>query len=230
MRRSARARRSRRAIFGAGDRTRQHHPLVHYCQACDEPRLMEPEGSVIRCGHCENTVPMAPVQPVFLVSGASGAGKSTILPELVAVLRGECIVFDGDWLIDPFVGQPSVEDIHSIHWPSVQEAMLHIAHGLSQNGLPTLLLGSFMPQTLHTNRARRWVGDAHFLVLDCPDNERRLRLEARPPWRGRDIDAQLGFALWLRTNLSPVIDTSTTTPRGVAEQVATWVRSHLEHR
>jgi hypothetical protein len=60
-------------------------------------------------------------------------------------------------------------------------------------------------------------------VLDCPDELRRQRIEARPRWRGRDIDEQTGFGRWLRENLAPVIDTSTDSPAGVADAVAAWV-------
>ena len=39
--------------------------------------------------------------PLFVVTGASGSGKTTVHPHLVAALH-EAVVFDVDWLIDSF--------------------------------------------------------------------------------------------------------------------------------
>jgi hypothetical protein len=64
-------------------------------------------------------------------------------------------------------------------------------------------------------------------VLDCPDDLRRQRIEARPPWRDRDIRAQTEFGQWLRANLNPVIDTSTCSPDEVAMEVAAWVQDWI---
>lgn len=37
----------------------------------------------------------------MVLTGASGAGKSTVVPLLIERLAGTCVVFDVDWLIDP---------------------------------------------------------------------------------------------------------------------------------
>jgi len=101
------------------------------------------------------------------------------------------------------------------------------AHSVAQNGLPTLLLAPFIPEHLAKLPGRGWVTDIHYLVLDCPDDERRRRIEARPRWRSRGIEAQTEFGQWLRANLAPVIDTTTISPAEVAETVAAWVRGRL---
>jgi adenylate kinase len=138
---------------------------MHYCQRCDEPRLMVPDGNGIgaRCPSCGNLDPRPVIRPLFVVTGASGSGKTTIFPELLGRLPG-----------------------------------------------------------------RPWVGDIHFLVLDCPDDLRRRRIEARPPWRHRDTDDQTRFGRRLRENLSPVIDTSQDSPSGVAETVTAWVLGRIK--
>jgi hypothetical protein len=199
---------------------------VHYCQACDEPRLMAPgpDDGVVRCPECGSVAPQAVIRPLFVVTGASGAGKTTIFPELLLQLRGTAAVFDADSLIDP-LGRAAKDG--QINWTAFTDTWLHVAHGVAQNGLPTLLLAPFIPENLDPLPGRAWVGDIHYLVLDCPDDERRRRMEARPRWRARDIEEQTAFGRWLRANLDPVVDTTTRSPAEVAAAVAGWVRSHL---
>jgi hypothetical protein len=197
---------------------------MHYCQACDDPNLMVPEGSVARCPICGAIEPTAVTRPLFVVTGASGSGKTTIFPELLRCLAGRCVVFDVDWLIDPL--RRAAKD-GEIDWAAFRDAWLYVAHGVAQNGLPTLLLCPFIPEYLEGLPGRAWVGEIHYLVLDCPDDLRRQRIEARPPWRDRDIRAQTEFGRWLRKNLAPVIDTSTQSPAEVAEEVAAWVDERM---
>jgi predicted ABC-type ATPase len=195
---------------------------VYYCQACDEPRLLALDGGVARCPACGNVDPDALIRPLFVVTGASGSGKTTILPELLSRMAGRCAVFDVDWLIDP-LGRAAKDG--QVNWSAFRDTWLHVAHGVAQNGLPTLLLAPFIPEHLDQLHGRAWVANIHYLVLDCPDDERRRRIEARPRWRARDIDEQTAFGRWLRQNLAPVIDTSSQSPSEVAEAVAAWVHA-----
>ena len=195
---------------------------MHYCQGCDDPHLMESDRGVARCPACGGVDPTVVIRPLFVVTGASGSGKTTIFPELLSRLAGWCAVFDVDWLIDP-LGHAAKDG--QVDWPSFRDTWLHVAHGVAQNGLPTLLLGPFIPEHLDGLPGREWVGEIHYLVLDCPDDERVRRIEARPRWRARDVDAQTEFGRWLRKNLAPVIDTSALSPSEVAEAVAAWVRA-----
>src|SRR3984957_14375488 len=167
------------------------------------------DGGVARCPACADVNPHAATRPLFVVTGASGSGKTTIFPELLDRMAGWCAVFDVDWLIDP-LGRAGKD--RQVDWPAFRDTWLHVAHGVAQNGLPTLLLAPFIPQHLDDLPGRAWVGDLHFLVLDCPDDERPRGVEARPRWRARDIDEQTGYGRWLRENLEPVIDTTSQSP------------------
>jgi len=64
---------------------------------------MVPERGIARCPSCGDVDPVAVTRPLFVVTGASGAGKTTIFPELLGRMAGWCAVFDVDWLIDPLV-------------------------------------------------------------------------------------------------------------------------------
>jgi hypothetical protein len=114
-----------------------------------------------------------------------------------------------------------------INWPAFGAAWLAVAHGVAQSGLPTVLLGPFVPGNLDELPARRWIADIHFIVLDCPDELRRARIRARPPWRSHDIEEQVEFGQWLRRNITDRVDTSSGTPEGAAAAVADWIELRL---
>jgi len=142
---------------------------VYYCNVCDDPHLTAPDGGVVRCPACGHADPTIVIRPLFVVTGASGSGKTTIFPELLSRMAGWCAVFDVDWLIDPL--SHAAKD-GQIDWTAFADTWLHVAHGVAQNGLPTLLLAPFIPENLDDLPGRAWVGEIRYLVLDCPDGER----------------------------------------------------------
>jgi hypothetical protein len=147
---------------------------------------MEPEDGFAVCPEC-GRADAAAVMPLFIVTGASGSGKTAVFVPLGRLLRGQCVTFDVDWLLDP-AGELSGDQ--PIRWPAFRDAWLAVAHGVAQSGMPTVLLGPLIPPHLDGLPGRRWVGDVRFLLLDCPDDLRRERIQARPPWRGRDIEVR----------------------------------------
>jgi hypothetical protein len=173
---------------------------------------MEPRDGFAVCPECGRT-DAAAVMPLFIVTGASGSGKTTL-----------CVTFDVDWLLDP-AGELSGAE--PIRWPAFRDAWLAVAHGVAQSGMPTVLLGPLIPQHLDGLPGRRWVGDVHFLLLDCPDELRRDRIQARPSWRGRDIEEQAEFGRWLRRNVADQVDTSAGTPEDTAAAISSWVGEHM---
>jgi hypothetical protein len=197
---------------------------VHYCQSCGSPIVMEPDGGAARCPACGRFDKAGAVEPLFVVTGASGAGKTAVLAPLARLLARRCVTFDMDWLLD------SVDALSGgkvIAWPAFRDAWLSVAHGVAQAGMPTVLLGPLIPEHVDALPARRWFGEIHYLLLDCSDEMRRRRIERRAVWRSRDINEQTQFGRWLRQNISDRIDTSACTPEDTAEAVAAWVGQHL---
>jgi len=196
---------------------------VHYCQSCDTPVVMEPSGGHAVCPDC-GRADDALLGPLFIVTGASGSGKTAVLAPLARRLRGRCVTFDADLLID---SAAALNGGRPVIWPAFRDAWLAIAHGVAQSGMPTVLLGPFIPDHLRDLPARRWIGGIRFLTLDCPDELRRARIEARPAWRSRDIDEQVEFGRWLRRNIPDQVDTSSGTPEDTATAVIAWIDRHL---
>ena len=213
----------RRTIFSAADRPARASFAVHYCQVCDDSPLMNPaDDDTATCPFCGSSDAAAARRPLLVVTGASGSGKTTVFPAVANRLRGQCLVFDADWLIDPLGG-----DVTTLDWVMLRDIWLHVAHGAAQNGLPTLLLGGFTPEQLEGLPGRQWVSDIRYLLLDCDENARRARIDARPAGRAHDVEPQLAFARWLRSEIPTAVDTSSASPATAADQIARWARQQL---
>ena len=119
---------------------------MHYCQRCETPVHLLPNGDHASCptGHYNEP---ARRLPLFVVTGASGSGKSAVFPFLAAELQ-EYAVFDADLLIDPF-GLACAPD--PINWTAFRDAWLAVAHSVAQSGRATVLLSPFIaPGTVST--------------------------------------------------------------------------------
>lgn len=199
---------------------------MRYCQVCDEPQVMGHEDDDVVCPACGGHA-RARRMPLFVVTGPSAVGKSTVQVPLAASLAADAAVFDSDSLIDAF-GRAS--NGAPTDWDAVLEAWLEVAHGLAQQGRATVLLCSFEPERVERMPNRRAVGPVHHLLLDCADDVRQERLDARPPWRNHDDDAQAVWSRQLREEVDDQIRTDLLTPEETVVAIASWVRSHLGDR
>src|SRR5689334_11094644 len=130
----------------------------------------------MNCEYCEIKT-QTKILPLFVVAGTSGAGKTSVLPELVKQLP-ECVVFDKDLLLG-----------HATHGlEQFYDAWLLIAHSIAQGGRHTVICGTIMPWDLDNCPNRDLVGTIHFLNLHCNDEVREQRLKARPAWRKSSSD------------------------------------------
>lgn len=195
----------------------RHAVRMHYCPSCDKPVAMEPRDGRAVCPHCGSAGDAVTLRPLFVVTGASGAGKTAVVAPLTRRLKGRCVTFDVDFTMN---GEGPLSDGR---W-------LAIAHSVARAGLPTVLLGPIIPESLEGHAARRWVSDIHVIALDCPDALRRARVNARPPWQNAgDIEQQVTFGRWLRSNIPDRIDTSSGSPDEAAAAIAAWIGRRLTH-
>jgi hypothetical protein len=177
-----------------------------------------PEERVLRCPRCGETQPL-PLLPLFVVTGASGTGKSTITNALRARLPS-CEVLETDLILH----------VAELGWHAWRNPWMMVAYGLSLNGRSAVLCGSLLPEHLEELPARPLVGPVHFCNLDCPDDVLANRLRDRPQWRAWNEDRVFEhqrFAADLRARIQPSYDTSLLSVNETADAVASWVTAHL---
>jgi predicted kinase len=190
---------------------------------------IDPDGSRAICPFCGYAQPFLRL-PLFLITGASGAGKSAITHHLAAALRGEAVVLETDILWRPEFATP--ED----NYRGFRETWLHIAVNVAQAGLPVVLIGTATREQFDLLPARRHAGKIHILALVAGDNVIRARLAARPAWRGssneRFIGEMVRFDRWLLENADSeqmeLLDTGTIPLEACVTAAARWFRERAE--
>ena len=168
--------------------------------------------------------------PLFIVTGASGSGKTTVMHRLLHTLP-ECVVLESDilWGTVPADGP---NDFHSYH-----DLWLRMVKAIAQAGKPVLLCGTALPETMEHLPERRYIAAIHYLALVCDAGVQRERLVARPAWRqsGAEdfLQAQVGFNQHLREHAAEmippmeVLDTTEVSAAETASRVRRWVQSRL---
>ena len=187
--------------------------------------VIEPDRQCARCPECGH-VSFMKLLPLFIVTGTSGAGKSTVVPELRRRLPA-FDVFDMDLLAGD-------------DWQQIKWNWLKIAHSIAQSGRGTVLCGTVVPENLAGAPYLPYFDAICYLNLHCDDETRAARLRARPAYRGTTeefIAGHADFARWLLANAAtafdppmPTVDTTGCTPGAAADEVASWVLKHWAER
>jgi hypothetical protein len=171
--------------------------------------------------------------PLFIVTGASGTGKTTIGLRLVAELP-ECVVLDADILwtkaFEELEGTPEDPNPFRTVW-------LRMAKNIGQAGRPVVLLGSAIPEQFESSPERRYFEALHYIALVCDSEVLDARLVGRPDWRrcgaAEFRETMRDFNSWLRENAATteppmdVLDTTTISINDALEVVTSWVRARL---
>jgi ribosomal protein S27AE len=190
-----------------------------FCMDCGPGTILDadPRAHRLRCPRC-GSESWLPALPLFVVTGASGTGKSTITGPLRSLLPG-CPVFETDVILH----------VAALGLDTWRNTWLQLSHAAALGGQATVLTGSLTPDQLERLPARKLIGPIHFALLDCADDVLADRLRARPAWRGTSSTAKIiehqRFAAWLRSRITPSFDTGTASAAEVAEDVAAWVQA-----
>lgn len=194
--------------------------MAMVCRGCGgyiQP-LVDIAAQTMRCPACDH-VEAQRIVPLWIVTGASGVGKTTVVAALRALLS--------DWEIF------DTDIIHAADWQQHRSNWLRLAHAIAQNGRYTLLCGTMLPQDMDRCDHRAFFSQIYYLNLHCDDTTRNARLLARPTWRQCDTPAFLErhrqFAQWLldhaATDFDPpllTVDTTHATPLETAQQIQRW--------
>ncbi len=206
-------------------------PGAGVCPRCgewSEPWAVSAAERKMACPGCGYEAPFLRL-PLFVITGASGSGKTAMGERLVPELRGKCVVLDRDLLWrEEF--REKLEAFNSL-W-------LRIARQVAQAGLPVLMYGTTLPEHIEGLGERVYFSEVHYLALTCSDAELVARLEGRPAWRGSASPEFVGkmreFNAWIRSNAAvtrppmTLLDTSTLSPDEATARAAAWVRERLK--
>src|SRR5579859_1756754 len=206
--------------------------MFNVCPGCgvyDAERDVPPGRAVAICRRCGHVQPFKRL-PLFLLTGASGAGKSSV-GLLLPPLLPECVVLDADVLWGPEFDTPADG------YRSFRELWLRLAMNMHQSGRSLVLLGSLAPEQVERCVQRRYLATIHYLALVCTPQALMARLKARPAWRRSSepatLSRMLAFNQWLLEHAAAsdppiaLLDTTRATQAETAAAVAMWVRSRL---
>ncbi len=204
------------------------------CPGCGERHTdmtVDSENSVVVCPGCGHREPLHQ-EPLLIVSGAGGTGKSTVLREMKGT-RSDVVLLDADTLWRE-------EFWEEFDW--YFQTWLRLCRDIAQSKRPPVLFGAGfgVPANLEGHPQYECFAAVHYLVLTCDDDEQRRRLRARPPGRHPDqfemdeddIAEQVEFNDWLKNSTDGddvlTIDTTETTVESTVEQAHRWITTHVE--
>lgn len=205
--------------------------MFNVCPHCGEYRADKViEGEYAVCPNCGFKHKFNR-SPLFVLTGASGVGKTTACLALAARAK-DFVVMESDILWrDEF--KKSTTD-----YSDYRETWLRVCKNISQAGKPVVLCGAGVPDQFERCIERRYFSILHYLALICDDEILVSRLRNRPAWRGSSkveyIDEHIAFNRWLINNAQrtqPPMDLLNTSEITVSETVAAveqWLRRHLE--
>ncbi len=206
--------------------------MFNVCPGCgiySADKAVDPAGPFAVCVHCGYKHSFVQL-PLFLITGASGTGKTAVCLELASRLN-ECVFLECDILWQPEFSSPQDD------YRRFRESWLRVAKNINQARRPTVLCGSATSESYDRCIERRYFGPIHTLALICQDDVLIRRLKDRPDWRQASSEAFIArileFNRWLiehaqRPHLPmTLLDTSHLTPLQAGERAAGWIRSYL---
>jgi hypothetical protein len=206
--------------------------MFNVCPRCGEysdTKIIDSSGPFAVCPYCGH--PHRFVQlPLFMLTGASGSGKTTIALHLAIALH-ECVTMESDILWGA-VAATADDD-----YQGYRNTWLRVAKNIGQNGRPVVLVGSALPRQFEACPERRYFTKIHYLAAVCDNDILAQRLRDRPAWRSSGttqfIDDMCMFNAYLRDNAGSftppmaTLDTGCQAIGGSTTAVMAWVRERL---
>lgn len=207
--------------------------MFNVCPECgiySAEKVIEPEGPFAVCLHCGHHHGFVQL-PLFVITGASGAGKSVVCLDLPKK-TDQCVFMECDMFWGPHFDKPE-ED-----YSGFREHCLRVAKNISQSGRPVVLCGTAVPDGYEKSVERRYFTEIHYLALVCDDDALEGRLRNRPDWRNSSqpefIEAMKEFNQWIKANSletrppMTILDNTRLSVEETVNGVIHWLQSHLK--
>lgn len=164
--------------------------------------------------------------PLFLLSGAAGTGKTTLVPHLARLARG-VVVLDMDDILEEgnVLGVPIATPSAAPIWPAYNRLWHRLTLAIRRSGVPVLLLA---PPPDADGPLEVWAQDRdlHWALFDCAAEEQRRRLRARG-WPPGEVDGAVLDAEQARRAIKPVFRSDLEGPERAAGDILEWVAQRL---
>jgi adenylate kinase len=175
------------------------------------------------CGYSQEMKRM----PLFIITGASGVGKTTISAQLFQKEK-DYMVMESDILWDDSFNVPEN------NYREYRELWLRMCKNISQIGKPVVLCGCAVPEQFENCLERRYFSEIHYIAIVCAEDILYKRLTE---YRGYEdqgyIKVSVDFNAWLKENADKtqpgiqLLDNSNLTVDEAAEIVEEWIYKHI---
>ena len=172
----------------------------------------------IECPVCGYKEPFKKL-PIICLTGACGAGKTTVGLELAANYNG-VITLEGD-----IVWIPEIDNTPETDYRKFRERILRMAKNIAQSGKPVLITGCTTPGQFEECEERKFVGNIYYIAIVCDKDVLAKRLFNRDHCSEDFIQGQIQFNQWFIDNYNQyepniiLIDNNQDTPDDVAKKV-----------
>jgi Predicted GTPase len=165
-------------------------------------------------------------QPLFIITGASGVGKSTTC-EILFQSESKYIVMESDLLWNEIYNTPET------NYNDYRKLWLQVCANISQIGKPVVLCGCAVPEQFEACEERELFTEIHYLAVVCGDNKLESRMR-----NGRSITDESWitgskeFNRWLKENVGAnnitLLDTTELSPKQASEIADNWIIKHIK--
>jgi predicted kinase len=203
--------------------------MLNRCTKCGKyhaDKIISDDGQNMICPNCKEQQQFKRL-PLFIITGASGVGKSTLSSELYKN-EVDYIVLESDILWFDFFNTP--ED----NYRKYRETWLRLCKNISQAGKPVVLCGCSVPEQFENCIERRYFSEIYYLACVCDSDilEKRLR-EGRNVKDENWIQGSISFNQWLKDNADKtepnitLLDTSQKSVEEAYNFADEWIKRRL---
>jgi broad-specificity NMP kinase len=163
--------------------------------------------------------------PLFIVTGASGVGKSTIC-EILFQNETEYIVMESDLLWHDMYNTPKD------NYRKYRELWLRVCANISQIGKPVVLCGCVTPEQFNVCIERDLFAEIYYLAIVCDDDilENRMK-DGRKINDENWIKSSIEFNRWIKDNGKDqnmyLLNTTELLPEQVAKETDKWIKEKM---
>ena len=160
----------------------------------------------------------------FIVTGAPGTGKSSVVKELLSQKPG-FIIYDIDWLVEA-ASKLSGKDVifdQSV-WKDYRSLWFTVLQMALKNSQQVVFFAAIDKGDI-SELGSEISNNTAWCLLDCDDNTRKVRLEERSNWTSDQSLEAINDAKELREQIEYVINTDTKSISDVAREVRNWIES-----